>query len=197
MEHLIYCFLYKSSRRNHNLQAKKGRVLTKQRLLEGDWQQWLTARALTWSNNSDSQEKKWRLKKQPYLRPIRAGGDCCHSIVADMNNDPICLFSSLCAPLPPALEEICLNQTLEEKRGAGTGEWGWSWQSQHESKGVEMMQWKNTMPLKRKLRHVILVTGCATSITQHIKVRPLITRYSRIVTSQERYRNRRTKMGRR
>lgn len=42
--------------------------------------------------------------------------------MADMNNDPICFFSSLCAPSPPALEEIYLNQTLQEQRGAGTGE---------------------------------------------------------------------------
>lgn len=41
---------------------------------------------------------KWQ-KRRPYLQPIRAGGNCCHSIVADKNNDPISLFASLHTPL--------------------------------------------------------------------------------------------------
>lgn len=40
---------------------------------------------------------KWQ-KRRPYLQPIRAGGNCCHSIVADKNNDPIGLFASLHTP---------------------------------------------------------------------------------------------------
>lgn len=42
--------------------------------------------------------------------------------MADMNNDPECLFSSLYALLLLPWRKIYLNQTLEEPRGVGTCE---------------------------------------------------------------------------
>lgn len=62
---------------------------------------WSTGRAWQQPNNSDvhSREHEGWLKLQPYLWPIRAGVHCCHSVMADMNNHPVCLFSSLCALL--------------------------------------------------------------------------------------------------
>lgn len=108
-----------------------------------------------------------------------------------MNNDPICLFSSLCAPLPPALKEICLNQTLEEQRGAGTVrvELTKPAQTGRSRDGAVRI----TILLKRKSFQIVNLTGCVcyicgcVFIRQHIKVQPFMNRHSRIVMSQKRF----------
>lgn len=79
----------------------------------------------------------WR--KKPYLRPIRAGGYCCHSVAADwMIMTLICLFSSLCARFfLPRRRSIWSKHFKISKELV---EWRWSWWRRHGTDWVASFQ---------------------------------------------------------
>lgn len=61
-------------------------------------------------------------------------GHCCYSVMADMNNDHLCLFSSLCAPVLLPWKRSIWIKYFKSRVVQGLR---WSWQGQLETKGGE------------------------------------------------------------